>query len=132
MKGIFFLIFFLESAILTFKLLVLKELPCHRDICGVAGIVIPLRIDEDAVIDAFAEHQYARDGMELVRFQIGQMLFDEVVVSKRVELEVEELRIGELNNAGDITAHRLDFLLLASELRIDQHRHLRHIESTCG
>lgn len=70
--------------------------------------------------------------MEFVCFQIRQMLFDEVVVSKRIELEVEELRIREFHNASDVTAHGLDFLLLASELRIDQHRHLPHIESTCG
>ena len=86
----------------------------------------------DAVIDAFAEHQHARDGMELVCLQIVQMLFDEVVICKRIELEVIELSIGEFHDAGNVTAHRLDFLLLASKLRINKHRHLRHIESTCG
>ena len=40
--------------------------------------------------------------------------------------------IGEFHDAGNVTAHRLDFLLLASKLRINKHRHLRHIESTCG
>lgn len=132
MKGFFFQIIFLGSFVLRFDLLVLEELPCHRDVRCVAGIVISLRIDKDAVIDTLAEHQHTRDGMELACLQIVQMLFDEVVICKRIELEVLELSIGEFHDAGNVTAHRLDFLLLASKLRINKHRHLRHIESTCG
>ena len=43
------------------------------------------------------------------------------MICKRIELEIIELRIGEFHDAGDITARRLDFLLLASELRINQY-----------
>ena len=95
-----FVIVWRENALLRelvesfgFSLLVLEELPCHRDVRCVAGIVISLRIDEDAVIDAFAEHQHTRDGMELVRLQIRQMLFYEIVICQRIELEVIELCI---------------------------------------
>ena len=94
-------------------------------------LVVSLRIDKDAVIDTFAEHQHARDGMERICLQIWKMLFDKVVICKRIELEIIELRIGEFHDAGDITARRLDFLLLASELRINQYRHCLLYTSRC-
>lgn len=101
MEGFFFQIVFFDGIIYAFNLLVLEELPCHWDICGIAGIVVSLRINKDAVIDTFAEHQHARDGMERICLQIWKMLFDKVVICKRIELEVIELSYLTIKNRAD-------------------------------
>ena len=51
---------------------------------------------------------------------------------RNIRRKISALRQDGFPICSDVAAHGLDFLLLASELRIDQHRHLPHIESTCG